>query len=135
MAGSGSIGIKQYNKTAGTITIPGSRPPAKYNGPGIKKEKKMGWFRKKFNNWVRAAWEEARAEPVDTYDTYAITNSISGKSSVRFTIYAASGGYVIEHYKQDRYKENDGPELTVVQNGDSLGQTVEHILTMEALKS
>ena len=92
----------------------------------------MGFFRRKFNKWVRDAWNEAQ----NTTEV-AIRNheSVSAKSSVRFTIYPASGGYVIEHYKQDRYKESDGPELTIVNNSDAIGTTVEHILTMEALKS
>ena len=94
----------------------------------------MGWFRKKFNSWVRQAWEDARSESVDT-DVNRAHDSISGKSSVRFTVYPASGGFVIESYKQDRYKDSDGPTLTIVNHGDELGKTVEHILTMEALRS
>ena len=99
-----------------------------------KKEKKMSWFRKKFNNWVRQAWEDARAEPVDN-DVIRSRAGINGKSSVRFTVYPASGGFVIESYKQDRYKENDGPELTIVNHGDDLGKAVEHIIALEALKA
>ena len=97
-----------------------------------KEKKKMGWFRKKFNGWVRQAWNDAT-----DVDEVAVKspNNISGKSSVRFTVYAASGGFIIEHYKQDRYRESDGPELTIVNNGESLGTAVEHILTMEALKA
>jgi hypothetical protein len=100
------------------------------------KEKKMGWFKKKFAKWVREAWENSRDED----KTYAVDSvrpheGVNGKSSVRFTIYAASGGHIIEYYKNDRYKEHDGPELVIVNQGDELGKTVEHILTMEALKS
>ena len=102
----------------------------------VKKEKKkMGWFKRKFAQWSREAWENSRSEEVYATDTIRGHDGISGKSSVRFTIYPASGGFVIEHYKQDRYKENDGPTLTIVNNSDSIGTAVEHILTMEALKS
>ena len=123
-----------------TRAISGAKPStalidrSKYGAKKVKKEKKMGWFRKKFNNWVRRAWEDARSEEVcDT--TIRAHDGISGKSSVRFTVYPASGGFVVEHYKQDRYKEHDGPTLTIVNHGDDLGKAVEHILTMEALKS
>ena len=126
----GSIASSQYAKAISPIKYHRS----KYGAKKVKKEKKMGWFRKKFNNWVRQAWEDARSEPVD-HDVIRAHDGISGKSSVRFTIYPASGGYIIESYKQDRYKENDGPTLTIVNNGDSLGTAVEHILTMEALKA
>lgn len=100
-----------------------------------KKEKKMGWFKKKFAKWVREAWENARSEEVYATDTVRPHDGVSGKSSVRFTIYAAQGGHIIEYYKNDRYKEHDGPELVIVNQGDELGKAVEHILTMEALKS
>ena len=94
----------------------------------------MGWFRKKFNGWVRQAWEVARSESVDR-DVIRAHDGISGKSSVRFTVYPASGGFVIESYKQDRYKENDGPTLTIVNHGDDLGKAVEHIIAIEALRT
>lgn len=100
-----------------------------------KKEKKMGWIRKKFNSWVRQAWEDERKEEIYSTESVRPSESINGKTSVRFTIYPASGGYVIEHYKQDRYKDNEGPSLTIVPNGESLGTAVEHTITMEALKA
>lgn len=106
----------------------------KYGSRNVKKEKKMGWFRKKFNSWVRQAWEDARSETVDT-DVIRAHDGISGKTSVRFTVYPASGGFVIESYKQDRYKENDGPTLTIVNHGDDLGKAVEHIIAIEALRT
>ena len=131
----GSISGSQYAKA---ISINRRIPPSLIVGskypPEKKKVKKMNWFKRKFAQWSREAWENSRNEEyVDT--VVSRDNSISGKTSVRFTIYPASGGYVIEHYKQDRYKENDGPSLTIVNNGDSLGTAVEHILTMEALKA
>lgn len=113
---------------------PVKHPKSKYGAKKVKKEKKMGWFRKKFNNWVREAWEDARTESVDR-DVIRAHDGINGKSSVRFTVYPASGGFVIESYKQDRYKENDGPTLTIVNHGDDLGKAVEHIIAVEALRT
>ena len=98
------------------------------------RKKKMGWLKRKFAQWSREAWENSRTELVDT-DVIRAHDGVSGKSSVRFTIYPASGGFVIESYKQDRYKENDGPTLTIVNHGEELGKAVEHIIAMEALRS
>lgn len=103
--------------------------------PPTKKEKKMGWFRKKFNKWVRQAWEEHRSENYIDAPAKASHEGVNGKTSIRFTIYPASGGYVIEHYKQDRYKDSEGPSLTIVSNGESIGTAIEHAITMEALKA
>lgn len=127
---SGSVGPStQYIKAKNLLQ------PSKSRFAGNKKEKKMGWFKKKFAKWVREAWENARSEEVYSTDTIRPHDGVSGKSSVRFTIYAAQGGNIIEYYKQDRYRETDGPELVIVNQGDNLGKAVEHILTMEALKS
>lgn len=131
-----SSGIKAYPIPVNTPAKNRRFPPVskfpRQQVSSTTKEKKMGWFRKKFNSWVRQAWEDAR----DTSEVAIKSHdSITGKSSVRFTVYAAQGGHIIEYYKQDRYKENDGPELVIVNGDQTIGQAVEHILTMEALKS
>ena len=136
-SGNGSIAASQYAKAIGC------KPPRPYrlDTPRTRKvrkekEKKMGWFKKKFAKWVREAWENARDEDrTYTADSIRPHEGVNGKSSVRFTIYAAQGGHIIEYYKNDRYKEHDGPELVIVNGDQTIGQAVEHILTMEALKS
>lgn len=115
------------------ITAVGSKSPVTFTK--VKKRKKMGWFKRKFAQWSREAWENSRNEEVYDTDTVSTHNGINGKSSVRFTVYTASGGFVIESYKQDRYKEHDGPTLTIVNHGEELGKAVEHIIAMEALRS
>ena len=136
MSVSGIASSLQYAKACGTLQVTGRQT---WNDPQIKftekkkEKKKMGWFKRKFAQWSREAWEDGRTEAADA--PIRVYDGISGKTSVRFTVYPASGGFVIESYKQDRYKENDGPTLTIVNNGDSLGTAVEHILTLEALKA
>lgn len=99
--------------------------------PRKRKVKKMNWFKRKFAQWSREAWEYAH-NPTDI--KVVERNSPDAKTSMRFTVYPASGGYVIEHYRYERHKDGDGPSLTIVNNGESLGTAVEHILAIEALK-
>jgi hypothetical protein len=126
-----TLGQAKYNRTmAGSLpsqTVLRNRKVRK------EKEKKMGWFKRKFAKWVREAWEEAQMEN-ESYDVSSRGN-IDASQSIRFTIYPASGGFVIEHYKYDRMRESDGPTLTIVNNGDSIGQAVEHAIAIEALKA
>ena len=147
MPNSSKIASAQYAKATVTLS---AKPTASVTknawpfAPGIvvykdptvkqKEKKKMGWLKKKFAQWSRDAWEEAQKTEYVVASPRA-SESINGGTSLRFTIYPASGGYVIEYYKQDRYKENDGPTLTIVNNGDSIGTAVEHIITLEALKA
>lgn len=117
-----------YNNQYGKIAPPVARNSIRKK---YQKEKKMGWFKRKFAQWAREAWESADATEV-AVKSY---ESVSAKSSIRFTVYPASGGFVIEHYKQDRYKDGDGPTLTIVNHGEEVGKAVEHIIALEALRS
>lgn len=133
-----TIAGSQYIKAINRPPYPGSKISlnrSKYGAKKVKKEKKMGWFRKKFMEWSRRAWEDHRQLDEVCDAAVSVERTVNAKTSVRFTVYPASGGFVIEHYKQDRYKDSDGPELTIVNHGDELGKAVEHILTMEALRS
>jgi hypothetical protein len=130
-----TLGQAKYNRT-----IAGTPPSqtvfrldtARNRKVQKEKEKKMGWFKRKFAQWTREAWEEA--QPRD--EVYAVsTRGIDASKSIRFTIYPASGGFVIEHYKNDRMRESDGPTLTIVNNGDSIGQAIEHAIAVESLKA
>ena len=135
MSSGQTLGQAKYNRT-----IAGTPPSqtvfrldtARNRKVQKKKEKKMGWFKRKFAQWTREAWEES--QPRD--EVYAVsTRGIDASKSIRFTIYPASGGFVIEHYKSDRMKESDGPTLTIVNNGDSIGQAIEHAIAVESLKA
>jgi hypothetical protein len=130
-----TLGQAKYNRT-----IAGTPPSqtvfrldtARNRKVQKEKEKKMGWFKRKFAQWTREAWEES--QPKD--EVYAVsTRGIDASKSIRFTIYPASGGFVIEHYKNDRMRESDGPTLTIVNNGDSIGQAIEHAIAVESLKA
>ena len=130
-----SLGQAKYNRTiAGTLPSQTvfRLDTARNRKVQKEKEKKMGWLKRKFAQWSREAWEES--QPRD--EVYAVsTRGIDSSKSIRFTIYPASGGFVIEHYKSDRMKESDGPTLTIVNNGDSIGQAIEHAIALESLKA
>jgi hypothetical protein len=134
-----TLGQAKYNRTiAGTLPSQTvfRLDSARNRKVRKEKEKKMGWFKRKFAQWCREAWENSRHED----RTYAVVDSVQSRSidankSIRFTIYPASGGYVIEHYKNERMRESDGPTLTIVNNGDSIGQAIEHVIAVESLKA
>jgi hypothetical protein len=137
--GSLSLGQAKYNRTiAGTLPSQTvfRLDSARNRKVQKEKEKKMGWFKRKFAQWCREAWENSRDED----RTYAVVDAVQSRSidankSIRFTLYPASGGYVIEHYKNDRMRDSDGPTLTIVNNGDSIGQAIEHAIAIETLKA
>ena len=131
-----TLGQAKYNRTmAGALPSHGvlSLDTARTRKVRKEKEKKMGWFKRKFAQWTREAWDEAQMR--DEVFPVSTRTGIEASKSIRFTIYPASGGYVIEHYKNDRMRESDGPTLTIVNNGDSIGQAIEHAIAIESLKA
>jgi hypothetical protein len=136
MSSGQTLGQAKYNRTiAGTPPSAGvfRLDTARTRKVRKEKEKKMSWFKKKFNGWVRQAWEDARTDVDQPISVHS--NNIDSKTSMRFTVYPASGGFVIEHYKSERFKDGDGPNLTIVNHGEELGKAVEHILAIESLKA
>jgi hypothetical protein len=138
MSSGQTLGQAKYNRTiAGTPPSAGvfRLDTARTRKVRKEKEKKMGWLKRKFAQWCREAWENSH----DENRTYAVdvvqSRSIDASKSIRFTLYPASGGYVIEHYKNDRMRDSDGPTLTIVTNGDSIGQAIEHVIAVESLKA
>ncbi len=133
----GSAGFNQTipNKIwlpAGTLRV--------YEDPTVirqKKEKKMNWFRKKFMEWSRRAWEDnqiAREENDGLVKSTRNDSLSHGHKSIRFTLYSAGGGHVIEYHVSDRQNEH-WPVLTIVPHGEDIGTAVGHILAIEALRS
>ena len=108
----------------------------------LRQPKKLSLFRRLFLKWSNQAWEDrsnydTNNSPVRSeQDISAFAPlSFAGKSCISFNVYAANGGFVIQHNKLERFKENDLPTLTIVPSGENLGEAVDHILTVEALKS
>lgn len=136
MSSGQTLGQAKYNRTmsktppsAGVFRL----DTARTRKVRKEKEKKMGWLKRKFAKWSREAWENN--DKSYATDSVRVHDGVNSKTSIRFTIYPASGGFVIEHYKQDRYHEHDGPTLTIVNHGEELGKAVEHIIALEALRT
>ena len=98
----------------------------------LKKEKKMNWLKRIIASWIKDLYEE---DYENTTVQSVEATSPNAKTSIRFTLYPASGGWVIEHFKQDRYKDSEGPSLTIVNHGEEIGKAVEHIISIESLRS
>ena len=96
MSSGQTLGQAKYNRTiAGTPPSAGvfRLDTARTRKVRKEKEKKMGWFKRKFAQWTREAWESADKAEVYATDSIRPHEGLNGKTSVRFTIYPASGGF------------------------------------------
>lgn len=109
----------------------------------------MKWFFKWVNGKIKQATEDSEYAEQEFNDTMqpkrrprvgpgiAIgksSNSELSSRSTTFNLYNANGGYVIELRNYDDNRDVWNNSLHIVPNGEDLGKTIEHIITLEALK-
>lgn len=96
----------------------------------------MKWFDKWFLKKARWAWSIPQEKEEDEGPSLDMTPNSGELESrgINFTLHNANGGYVIElrHYdeKADRMKNS----LHIVPHDKDLGESLNHIITYEALK-
>lgn len=115
----------------------------------------MKWFNKWILNRVKAASKAEQMKQVEDSDAkYAISahpyqNSAAGligknpsrqpdefesDNAIRFNIYNASGGRVIQTNRYDRQRDRAITGLYVITSDQDFGKEIDKIITMEALK-
>lgn len=61
-------------------------------------------------------------------------NTMLHSQGISFTLYNASGGYVVELRGYDAKQDEHIVSLHVIPNKDDLGQSLSHIITLEMLR-
>lgn len=109
----------------------------------------MKWFDKWFAKKCKEAWDTAHSEetglnesiqPTAKYPSVSVKPSRLSRSSelssrsTTFNLYNANGGYVIELRTYNSKIDEWDNTLHIIPNGQELGKSIEHIITLEALK-
>ena len=122
------VSAKQHrmNKIYGT-TATAVNPVRKYQtkGPNMFKRIIRGLV-----TWSMNDHNQDRAEIAISEDTCRIS-----ASGIRFEVYRANGGTVIETRRNDRRTGDSVYELHVVAGDQDIGEEIGKIITMEALKA
>ena len=100
----------------------------------------MNWLKLKLRNWVNSAQDISEQEYVSM--KMATANSIGigrgptldSDKGIRFQVYKANGGMVVETSTYDRHKDRSHSGLYIITDGKDLGQELAKIITMETLK-
>ena len=61
--------------------------------------------------------------------------NIDSDKGIRFQVYKAQGGYVIETSTYDRSRDRHVNGLHIINDGEKFGDKIEKIITLEALKA
>jgi hypothetical protein len=105
-------------------------------------KKKKPWFLKRWVvNWVREDWESARQDqglvPISKSRNLISTRDdemIDHEKALRFNVYHANGGRIVEVNNYDRQKDRHKRSLYVITSDQDFGREIDKIITMEALK-
>lgn len=99
------------------------------------------WFRKMMR---KVEQEDCTIDAPESRPSYS---GLRGGQVMKFTIYKASGGFVIQYTNEDNdpnnYKSynavptsnNNEPKLLIVNNGEDLGKAIDQLILVEALKA
>ena len=96
----------------------------------------MNWLKLRLRNWIN------RAPDTEYSNSKRGQNSIVGARDskeldgepLRFNIFRANGGTVVQTYVYDRQKDRSMQQLHIVGHDQDLGESLGKIVTMESLR-
>lgn len=103
-------------------------------GYDTKKKVKMGFFRRKFMEWSKRAWEDSQSENYSGAIAVKSDSSVDSDPQLNFKIYGATGGHVMEFRRYDKKTDRYDNQLYVISTDDDMGERVARIVNMEMMK-
>jgi len=100
----------------------------------------MNWLKLKLRNWVNSAQDVYSEETkMATINSIGIgraipSHSLDSDKGIRFQVYKANGGMVVETSMYDRHKDRSHNSLHIITDDKDLGKEIGRIITMETLK-
>jgi hypothetical protein len=98
----------------------------------------MRWLKRRLRNWVNS---DDELEEVNYTSSKRHRNTLVARDSteldgepIRFNIFRANGGTVVQTHVYDRQKDRSFQQLHIVGHGQDLGENLNKILTMESLR-
>lgn len=107
------------------------------------RKKKPGFIKRWFSRMATEAWNDARNEVRTMPDVIEKShNTLDSNKCIRFTVYPASGGRVVEIQKRINSNSNraihvnddNQTSLYIITHEQDFGREIDKIITMEALK-
>jgi hypothetical protein len=98
----------------------------------------MNLFKKWFQKMCREAWENASEDKLLPSNSNIVGKDVVASQSIdsngiRFTIYKADGGHVVETSTYDKHHDRQ-TNLYIISQDQNFGDRIAHILTFEAIK-
>lgn len=90
---------------------------------------------RRFKNWLRNWFNRENSEEMGLIHKARIYDSLDqSERCVRFNVYFAQGGRIVETFRVDRQKDREHRGLYVITPDREFGNEIDKIITMELLK-
>jgi hypothetical protein len=93
-------------------------------------KEKLTW-RQRLRNWFNKGLESDIAE-IALQDVHP--SETLGGDGMRFQLYRASGGYVVETRHYDQKNDRTQHKLYIIKDDEDVGESIGKIITMESLR-
>jgi len=96
----------------------------------------MSWFKNALRNWLMNddSIKAARLRSSNTISIDEDHESMSSDPTMRFKVYNARGGKIVEFTRFDRQKDRNFHDLYIISNDDDFGARIAKISMMESMK-
>jgi hypothetical protein len=97
----------------------------------VRKVKQILTWRQRLRNWFNKDLEDSDMPDLVVQD---IEPSGLGGEGMRFQLYRASGGYVVETRYYDRKNDRNDYKMYIITEDQDVGNAIGKIITMESLR-
>jgi hypothetical protein len=95
----------------------------------------LNWFRQKLRNFLlHNSLNELSESTTPRRGSLSIRGSNFSSQGMSFTIYLASGGYVLEYSTYNEKTDRHDLALHIIPSDQDMGQGIAHIITLEMLR-
>jgi len=91
----------------------------------------------KLIRWANS-WDDGSIREIDFPSPLRKTSgntAIGSDNGMNFSLYKASGGYIVEFRQYDRKTDRNDNQLHIINNDDDLGEKIGQIITLELLRN
>jgi len=96
----------------------------------------MSWFKNTLRNWLLSdsSVKQARLRAGNTIAIDEDHESMSSDPTMRFKVYNARGGKIVEFTRFDRQKDRNFHDLYIIRSDEDFGERISKIAMLESMK-
>ena len=91
----------------------------------------MRWLKQRLRNWINS--DDVEILSINKLATTRDRHELDGEP-LRFNIFRANGGTVVQTYVYDRQRDRSNTQLHIIGHDQDLGESLGKIVTMESLR-